>query len=167
MERIRKNRGVFAAIAVVGIWFAAVLYAQNRNTQSPFGIFRLSTAADTATLTTTQMSPGLLIGTPTAAATYTTPTATQFCSAFPGVAILAPGTNSNFGYDLWIRNVSAGANTITLGAGAGVTLATGNTNTVAQAHTRIFKIVPTSCAGGNNPSGTSTVTIYSGPDSAH
>lgn len=167
MTRFKRIIGTLAILSLVGIWGGLIITAQNRNTASPFAIFRLSTATDTATLTTTQMAPGLLIGTPTAGATYTTPTAAQFCSAFPGIAITAPGTNSNYGYDLWIRNTSGGANTITVAAGSGVTLAAGNTNTVAQNHTRIFKLVPTSCAGGNNPGGVNTWTIYTGPDAAH
>ena len=167
MANFKRNWKAIVALSVVFAWAAVVLMAQNRQSSSPLNFFRLSTATDTATLTAGQMSPGLLIGTPTAAANYTTPTALQLCTQWPSIAIQAPGTNSNFGYELWVRNTSLGANTITFLAGSGVTLAAGNTNTVAQNHTRIFKMVPTSCSGGNNPSGVNTWTMYSGPDSAH
>lgn len=166
-ERIKRIVATLSILTLVSIWCAFIITAQNRNTSSPFAVFRVSTATDTATLTASQVSPGLLIGTPTAGATYTTPTAAALCSFWPGIALLAPGTNTNYGYEVWVRNTSGGANTITFAAGNGVTLATGNTNTVAQNHTRIFKFVPTSCAAGNNPSGVNTWTIYTGPDSAH
>lgn len=170
MERFKRNRAAILSFLAIGIW-ATLLFAQNRQPVTPLNFFRLSTATDTATLTAGQVSPGLLIGTPTAAATYTMPTAAALCTLWPGIAILAPGTNSNYGYELWIRNTSLGANTITLSSpGGGVTLAAGNTNTIAQNHTRIFKFVPTSCAAGsgsNNPGGVNTWTVYSGPDSAH
>ena len=153
--------------SVLLIW-AGLLLAQNRVAVGPNGVFfRVATATDTATLTTSQTVPGILIGTPTAAATYTLPTAANLCSAWPGVALQAPGTNTNFGFAQEIRNVSTGANTITIAANSGVTLASGNTNTIAQNHTRVFIYTFTSCAGKNNPSGVNTVTVYSGQDSAH
>lgn len=165
MNRFIRHRTFFAVLAVVMIWGATLLLSQNRIVVGPYGVlFRSNTATDTATLTTTQMAPGILVGTPTGAATYTTPTATNLCSAFYNVGIVAPGTNSNYGYDLWIRNTSGGANTITIAGGTGVTLATGNTNTIAQNHTRLFKVVATNCT----PGGASNAwTIFSGPDSAH
>lgn len=167
MERIKKNGKKIATIVLLGFWAIALL-AQNRIAPGPNNVFfRVATATDTTTLTTGQVAPGILLGTPTTAATYTLPTAANLCSAWPGVALQAPGTNTNFGFAQEIRNISGGANTITIAANSGVTLAAGNTNTIAQNHTRVFIYTFTSCAPKNNPSGVSTVTVYSGQDSAH
>ena len=157
MERLRRNRlSIFVFSAFV---FVAVLFAQNRLTQGPYGrIFRLATAGDTTALTTTQMA-GLLSGTPTAAANYTTPTAAQFCSALPQVAQLSGGTNNNFALDSFIRNTSAGAFTITVVAGAGVTLT--GTMTIAQNTIRHFLIVPTACPNPATGLPVAAVTIFS------
>lgn len=98
-----------------------------------------NTAADTAVLVPTQMS-GLLTGTPTAAANYTTPTATQLCALFPFV-----GSNAtNFHWDIYWKNTSAGANTITAVAGTGVTIT--GTATVAQNAIKHWMVVLTGCA---------------------
>lgn len=170
MKMFNRNRKLFVLmVSCIGLLVAAtLLFAQNRIAPGPYGVlFRSNTATDTTTLSTTQFAPGILVGTPTAAANYTTPTAANICSAFPSVSINAPGTNTNFGYQLFIRNVSGGANTITLVAGAGVTLAAGNTNTIAQNHTRAFLVVPTACGNGNNPAGSAAVTVFSLQDSAH
>ncbi len=167
MKRILANKKVIAIFAAIGLYAAICLYAQNPINQGPYGsLFRVMSATDTATLGTSQFGPGLLIGTPTGAANYTTPSAANICAAFPQVGIMSPGTNSNFGYGLEIRNTSTGANTITMVGGSNVTLATGNTNTIAQNHTRLFIVVPTNCGNGNG-TGTSTVTVYSAQDSAH
>lgn len=157
MERIRKNRLLlFGASALV---LVVTLFAQNRLAPGPYGkIFRLTTAADTATLTTNQIA-GLLTGTPTAAANYTTPTAAQICSALPQVQQVSSGTNNNFALDFFIKNTSAGANTITVVAGAGVT-ATG-TMTIAQNTIRHFLLVPTACPNTLTGTPTAAVTIFS------
>lgn len=89
-------------------------------------------ATDTATLTVAQMAPGVeLVGIPTAAAAYTTPTA---------VALIAAhlSEKNNIAYTFHIDNQSAGANTITLTAGAGVTIR--GTATVAQNITATFRV---------------------------
>ena len=99
-------------------------------------------AADTATLTPTKML-GVLTGTPTAAANYTTPTAAQFCALFPFVAT----SNGTYDYDWVLKNTSAGANTITLVAGTGVTLS--GTGTAAQNTVRVFKISLNNCTAGS------------------
>lgn len=170
MPRLKRNWKTIFALSAVALW-ATLIFAQNRIATGPYGMFwRVSTEAGTTavTLSTTEMAPGLLILNPgTTATTYTTPTATQFCTSFPGVAIQAPGTNSNWGYPVYVRNIGGSGGTATLAAGSGVTLASGNTNTVAITHTRIFLVVPTVCGGGNNAGATPAVTIYSGPDSAH
>ena len=171
MDFVKRHRKTFAAFAVFGIWAAALLYAQNRIAPGPYGVlFRTSTetGVTTVTLSTTEFAPGLLILNPgTTATTYTTPTASNICSAFPGVAIAAPGTSSNWGYTLAMRNIGGSGGTATIAAGSGVTLATGNTNSVAVSHTRNFIVVPTACNGGNNSGATAAVTVYSAQDSAH
>ncbi len=98
-------------------------------------------AADTASLTPGQMS-GLLTGTPTAAANYTTPTATQLCQLFPFVT----GAAANFHWDVYWKNTSAGANTITAVGGTGVTVV--GTATVAQLSIKHFIVVLTNCVAG-------------------
>jgi hypothetical protein len=86
---------------------------------------------------------GVLTGTPTAAANYTTPTAVQFCALFPFVAT----SNGTYDYDWVLKNTSAGANTITMVAGAGVTLS--GTGTAAQNTVRLFKISLNNCTAGS------------------
>lgn len=98
-----------------------------------------NTAADTATLVTAQMS-ALLTGTPTAAANYTTPTATQLCTLFPFVKA---GANTGFYWTWIVKNTSAGANTITVVAGTGVTIV--GTATIAQNALKPFIIVLDQC----------------------
>lgn len=106
-----------------------------------------NTAADTATLSTFNMV-GLLTGTPTAAANYTTPTATALCALWPFLA----GSNAGpFSWDWVIKNTSAGANTITVVAGAGMTLR--GTGTAAQNTVRSFRINLVGCGTGQTPAG--------------
>jgi hypothetical protein len=151
---LKRHRVLILAFSVVSIW-ATILFAQSM-AQGPYGVFfRQTTAIDTGTLGTGQ-SFGLLVGTPTAAATYTTPTATRMCAAFPSVAIAPPA--SNFAVQWDIKNTSAGANTITLAGGTGVTVS--GTGTVAQNHIRHFIWVPGSC--GVTPAWT----LFSAQDSA-
>ena len=76
-----------------------------------------------ATLTTTQLINGLLLSTPTAARTFTTPTATAILAD-----VLTPKVGA--GFDLTIRNTSAGAFAVTLAGGTGVTVV--GTATTAQ-----------------------------------
>ena len=95
-----------------------------------------TTAIDTATLTLAQTLNALLIGTPTAAAAYTTPTAAAILLALGDFII---GQVAGI---LTIRNTSAGAFTITLTGGASVTIV--GTATVVQNFTRSYYIVPTS-----------------------
>ena len=106
----------------------------------------VTTAADTATLTVAQFRSQHIDGTPTAAAAYTTPTA---------AAIVADITNAEVGssYYLSINNMSAGANTITLTAGNGITL--DGTVTVAQNVCRLFLVTCTNVTAASE-----AVTIY-------
>ena len=114
----------------------------------------VSNIADTApTLTTTQMINGLIFGAPTTGRNITTPTATAIVAAIPNCAV-------NASFEFLIRNESGGANSYTLVAGDGVTLKSGNTNTVAQANTKRFRCVVTGVS-------TPAVTIYSLGTSAH
>lgn len=114
--------------------------------QGAYGVFfRSSTAVGTVTLTIDQMF-GLLNGTPTGAATYTTPTATALCNAFPSVAS-GGGPATNFGLLFVVINTSGGANTITMAGGTGVTAS--GTLTIAQNNSRVFLLWPTNCAAGS------------------
>lgn len=141
-HRINLSLWVLALVLALPI----SLLAQNIN-PGPFGsFFRNSTAADTATLTPLQMY-GILTGTPTAAANYTTPTATAMCNAIATLNKSTANTAASFKLDLWIKNTSAGANTITLVAGTGFTLT--GTKTAAQNTVRHFIFWPTSCASGS------------------
>jgi len=75
-----------------------------------------ATAADTATLTVAQLLSGLIVGTPTAAATYTLPTGTAFEAEFASIA-------NDQSWDFSIINVATGATfIITVAAGTGWTL---------------------------------------------
>jgi len=112
----------------------------------PYGqipILTGNTATDTTTLSPFQMT-GLLTGTPTAGANYTTPTATALCALFPFVQTQAA---SNFWWDLYIKNTAGGAFTITPVAGSGVTLV--GTGTAAQNQVRHFKVVLNECRVGS------------------
>jgi|SRR5579872_5131410 len=99
-------------------------------------IGNLATATATATLTLNQIV-GTLVGTPGAAATYTTPTATAICAA------LGPYNTPGFG---WYWDITQGATTftITVAGGTGVTLL--GTGTAASANTRQFKFEVDNCS---------------------
>ena len=105
-------------------------------------------AAGAQTITAAQILGGLYIGVPTGAANYTTDTAANIVKAIEGAKV---GTSINF----VLRNKSAGANTITLVAGTGCTINSGDTATVAQSNQKQFRLVVT--AIGDTP----TITIYS------
>lgn len=121
----------------------------------PYGTLVFSqtnTAADTATLVAGQMGQSLLTGTPTGAASYTTPTATILCRLFPFVGAQQ---SNNFAWDFWIKNTAGSAVAITLAAGSGVTIV--GTATAAQNFVRHFKVVLTNCTAGT----TAAARIYS------
>lgn len=89
---------------------------------------------DTATVTAAQLLTKVLDGTPTAAATYTLPTAALLVAAMPGAAV---GDSFTF----IVNNKSSGANTITVAAGSGGTGDGGLT--VAQNKIKMFFVIIT------------------------
>lgn len=135
---------ILGAMFVLTLLCAVPAIAQQAAPIGPLGVLQFTqnnTAADTIALLPSQMV-GLLVGTPTAGATYTTPTATQLCQLFPFVA------SSNASFFNWlfvVKNTSAGANTITMAGGTGVTLR--GTGTIAQSAVRIFYVEVTGCSG--------------------
>lgn len=108
--------------------------------------------AGAQTLKASAILGGFIIGVPTAAANYTTDTAANIVAAIQGAQV---GSAIQF----TLRNKSAGANTITLVGGAGVTINAGDTATVAQNNQKTFLAVVTALpdAYGNG----AAVTIYS------
>lgn len=88
----------------------------------------------TATVTAAQLLTKVLDGTPVAAATYTLPTAALLVAAIPGARV---GDSFHF----VVNNKSAGANTITVAAGTGVTA--NGTLTVAKDVIRMFLVIIT------------------------
>ena len=84
-----------------------------------------STATDTATLTAAQLLAGILIATPTAAAAYTLPLATDLDAALPNAVV-------NTSFDFSVINKSGGANTITMTTNTGWTITNQGVMTVAQ-----------------------------------
>ncbi len=111
-----------------------------------------ATYADTATVTASDLLGGLILGTKAGAATITLPTAALLNAAVPGAAL---GKSFLF----YVRNT--GNNTYTVAVGTGGTSATGNTLTVATLSTRIFRVVITAVAKGDDPASTDTYTLYS------
>jgi len=99
-------------------------------------IGNVATATGTVTLTLNQIV-GTLVGTPGAAASYTTPTATAICAA------LGPYNVPGFG---WYWDITQGATTfaITVLGGTGVTVL--GTGTAASAATRQFKFEIDNCS---------------------
>jgi hypothetical protein len=142
----------------VGSVRAAVALADNLIARTPITTTTDTASADAVALAANPSAwiEGLVVGTPTAACTLTTPTAAQLINQF-GNGMLKVGDSFTF----LIRNTSAGAYAITLAAGTGVTLAAGNTNTIAQANTRAFLAAITAVGG------TPTLTIYSMGAAAH
>jgi hypothetical protein len=100
-------------------------------------------AVDTATLTNVQVF-GLLSGTPISAATYTTPTAAQLCAY---VRNIVPPVASGFSWDLWVKNLGADADAITVAGGTSITNV--GSRTVAQNAVRHLRIVLSNCTSGS------------------
>lgn len=147
------KRKVFSAILFVFCVLAGEAYlhfgaliptaSAQQQTQALSLAFPNTTATNTATITG-QSLQGLLTGTPTAAANYTTDTATNVCAAIGSVlgTPAPPGTS----WDWYIKNTSGGANTITVVAGSGVTLS--GTGTVVQNNVRQFRWQVVNCTAG-------------------
>lgn len=108
--------------------------------------------SDTATVTTTELLGGLLIDTKNGAATLTLPTAALLNAAIPAAAA---GKSVVF----YVRNT--GNNTCTVAVGTGGTSASGNTLTIATLSTRMFLLLITAVAKGDDPSSSDTYTLYS------
>jgi hypothetical protein len=108
--------------------------------------------AGAQTLTAAEILGGFIAGTPTAAANYTTDTAANIVAAIPNAQV---GSAIQF----TLRNKAAGAYTITLVAGTGVTLNSGDTMTVAESNQKNFLVVVTALP--NYQGIGATVTIYS------
>lgn len=108
--------------------------------------------AGAQTLTAAAIIGGFIIGVPTAAANYTTDTALNLVNAIQGAVI---GSTVAF----ILRNKTAGAFTITLVGGAGVTINAGDTATIAQSNQKTFLARVTALPDfeGNG----AAVTIYS------
>ena len=103
----------------------AKLYDRNENdiTHALESLAQLTpqVATGTATLTDAQTMGGVLVGTPSAVATYTTPTGTALQAAFEllgNAAALAV----NDCFDLCIINLGSGGDIITLAGGDDVTI---------------------------------------------
>ena len=101
----------------------------------------------TATLTAAQSFNGIIRGVPTAAATYTTATAAAIIAAIGGDC--AVGTT----YTLVVLNASAGANTITVAGGTGVSVS--GVATVAQNASKVFLGRVTNVTAGSE-----AITLY-------
>lgn len=134
-----KRIFLMVAFIVAAVAASAQTMPLERIVNTPFRTGNVFT--DTGSLVPGNMS-GLLTGTPTAAANYTTPTATQLCNLFPFVG----GTAANFHWDIYWKNTSGGANTITAVGGTGVTVV--GTATVAQNNVKHWMVVLTNCASG-------------------
>lgn len=102
--------------------------------------------AGALTLTPAMLLGGLILRDPAGGArTDTTGTAVDILAAMPN-----PQIGDSF--DFIVRNEADASETITLAGGAGVTLDNGNTNTVAQNNSKLFRAVVTA---------STTLTIYS------
>jgi hypothetical protein len=111
-----------------------------------------SGTSTTPTWTAADVLSGLIVVNCDDAGTATLPTATLLNAAINGVSV---GTS----FDLWIRNT--GDSTLTIAAGTGGTLATGNTNTVLTVNSKMFKFVVTGVKKPADPSTSDTYTVYS------
>lgn len=108
------------------------------------GSFPYTTTTVLPPTTPTTLSALQVVGDATAALTtaiaHTTPTATQLCALFPGMQI-----SSIMSWDWFIRNTAAGASTLTITAGSGVTGV--GTLTIAQNNVKHFKWSLRGCGG--------------------
>lgn len=141
-----KNKIQILALVAALVFAGVAIFNAQTVPLGPMGnlpFTTASTAIDTATLTNFQ-SFGLLSGTPISAATYTTPTAAQLCAY---VRNIVPPVAQGYNWDLWVKNLGADADAITVAGGSGFTNV--GTRTVAQNAVRHLKIVLRSCATGS------------------
>lgn len=127
-------------------------------TTTAYALTASSGTSTTPTLTAAQILQGLLVVTCNDASTATFPTAALLNAAINGASV-------GLSFQWLVRNI--GDDTLTVAAGTGGTLATGNTNTIATAHTRGFLFVVTGVKKPADPSTSDTYTVYSLQDSAH
>lgn len=106
------------------------------------------------TLTAVQVvAAAMLLRTGAVAVSDQMPTAAALVAAMPGVKV-------NQGFELYIRNANTG--TLTLTTNTGITLAAGNTNTIATVHVKKLLFVFT-----NVTYGAEAVTVYTLEDTAY
>jgi hypothetical protein len=101
-----------------------------------FETTNVAALTNTVALLESQLLGGEIVATPTAAANFTLPSALALLTAL--TAFVVPWIGMTFYFN--ILNISAGANTITLVAGTGVTLAPAAQTIVQNASAR-FKVV--------------------------
>ena len=111
------------------------------------GQMKLAAPTATATLSAANSFNVIIRGVPSAAATYTTATAAAIVSAIGGDCAI--GTT----FMVVVLNASAGANTITVEGGSGVTVS--GVATVAQNASKIFLGRVTAVASGSE-----AITLY-------
>jgi hypothetical protein len=111
------------------------------------GQMGLAAPTATATLTAAESYNTIIRGVPTAAATYTTATAAAIVAAIGGDC--AVGTT----FMVVVLNASAGANTITIAGGSGVTVS--GVATVAQSASKVFLGRVTAVGSGSE-----AITLY-------
>jgi hypothetical protein len=114
-----------------------------------FGSINTDATTGAITLDQARMLDSVLSHAPTGAVNDVTDTAANIVAALPGCSTNSTGGSSFF---FILRNTSAAANTITVTAGAGVTLV--GTMTVAQNAYRLFYGIATNCT-------TAAVTMFS------
>lgn len=132
--------------AIAGSVFA------NGNVFMPINTTALNNASG-QTWTTAQTLGRMLLRSGAVTVSDVTPTAAALVAA-------APGAKVGQGWVLTVRNANTG--TLTITAGTNVTLATGNTNTIATVNARDLFFVFT-----NVTSGSEAVTLYTGAASAY
>ena len=111
------------------------------------GHMDLAAPTATATLSTADSFNSIIRGVPTAAATYTSATAAAIVAAIGGDCAI--GTT----FMVVVINASAGANTITIAGGTGVTVS--GVATVAQNASKVFLGRVTAVAAGSE-----AITLY-------
>lgn len=139
MKRKFLTIGGFTTLA---LW--AVLLVAQTVRLGPYGVLPINTAntaTDTTALTIGQVAQQLITATPTAAAVYTTPSATTWCAAFP---FIASSNAKGWNYDLYIKNTATtDTNNITFTGGSGVTFVTAPG--VSGGHMHVLRVIFKDC----------------------